>query len=156
MDFFQFRCYQSLSMQQFFPKKGKAKIYTSVNLLIRNVIQVQRPLCPRPDCDLSLPKHLWALSEYCYLLGLSMTVSRHKWDKPAAVININMNSKMLISDCIKHEFKIHLQNVHIAQFWHRLSTSWQEGAVSPAVFTLSFLLKKIRFCLVVYAVCFPY
>lgn len=74
--------------------------------------------------------------------GLSRTISKHEWDKTAAVINININYKMIASKCIKHEFKIHLQKIHIAQCWHGLSTSWQEGAVSPAMFMLSFLLEK--------------
>lgn len=71
-----------------------------------------------------------------------MTVSKHRWNKTAAVINININYEMIVSKCIKHEFKIYPQNIHIAQFWHGLSASWQEGAVSPALFMLSFFLKK--------------
>ena len=63
---------------------------------------------------------------------------------------------MIVYKCIKHELKIYLQNVHIAQLWQRLSASWQKGAVSPAMFTLSFFLKKIRFCLVISSVCFTY
>lgn len=71
-----------------------------------------------------------------------MTVSKRKWNKTAVAINININYKTIVSKCIKHGFKIYPQNIHIAQFWHRLSASWQEGAVSPSMFTLSFFLQK--------------
>lgn len=54
---------------------------------------------------------------------------------------------MLASKCIKHGLKICLQNTHIAQLWHRLPTSWQEGAVSPSMFSLSFLWGKFQILL---------
>lgn len=60
----------------------------------------------------------------------------------AAAFNMNINCKMLASRCTKHGLKMCLQNTHIAQLWHRLPTSWQEGAVSPSMFLLSFLWGK--------------
>lgn len=102
----------------------------------------QRPLCPGLDPDPSLHKHLQALPEYSYLSGLSVTISKHKWDKTAAAMNTNINYKIMLSKCMKHEFQVFPQSIHIAGLWQRLPTSWQEGAGSPAMLSLRFSFIK--------------
>lgn len=50
---------------------------------------------------------------------------------------------MLASKCLKNGLEVCLQNTHIAELWHRLPPSWQEGAVSPLMFLLSFQWGEI-------------